>query len=110
MKILALENELPGATPEKFQVLARAEAACAWSLHQAGFIRELYFRADRHTAVLVLEGESLEAARQELAALPLVSEGLITFELLPLVAYPGFERLFAHTGPDSHPTAEQKAQ
>jgi len=29
-----------------------------------------------------------------LNTLPLVKEGLITFELIPLKAYPGFERLF----------------
>ena len=30
-----------------------------------------------------------------LAQLPFVREGLIIFELIPLKAYPGFERLFA---------------
>ena len=29
-----------------------------------------------------------------LATLPLVQEGLITFELIPLAPYPGFARLF----------------
>jgi len=29
-----------------------------------------------------------------LATLPLVKEGLITFEIIPLAAYPGFSRLF----------------
>lgn len=95
MKILALENELPGATPQAFNRWAQAEAARAWELHQAGVIRELYFRADRHTAVLVLECEDLQSAREILASLPLVAQGLITFELIPLMAYSGFERLFA---------------
>ena len=95
MKILALEKELPGAPPEAFQRYAKAEARAAWELHQAGAIRELYFRADRHEAVLVLECDSTEAAERVLASLPFVREGLITFELIPLVAYPGFARLFA---------------
>jgi muconolactone delta-isomerase len=94
MKILALEHELPGATAEEFQQQARAEAARAWELHQQGIIRELYFRADRNEAVLVLECEDVESARQMLATLPLVEHGLITFELIPLKAYPGFARLF----------------
>ncbi len=94
MKILALEHELPGATTEEFQQQARAEAARAWELHQQGIIRELYFRADRNEAVLVLECEDVESARQMLATLPLVEHGLITFELIPLKAYPGFARLF----------------
>jgi len=29
-----------------------------------------------------------------LSSLPLVEQGLIRFELIPLVAYPGFARLF----------------
>lgn len=94
MKILALEHELPLATPEKYKQYARAEAARAWELHQQGFIRELYFRADRSEAVLVLECEDVKRAQQVMASLPLVEQGLITFELIPLVAYPGFARLF----------------
>jgi muconolactone delta-isomerase len=95
MKILALEHEQPAATTEKFKQHARVEALRAWELHQQGIIRELYFRADRNEAVLVLECADLEAARQALATLPLVENGLIAFELIPLVAYPGFARLFA---------------
>jgi muconolactone delta-isomerase len=95
MKILALEHELPGATAKKFPQHARAEALRVWELYQQGIIRELYFRADRNEAVLVLECEDIEAAQQTLAILPFVKHGLITFELIPLTAYPGFARLFA---------------
>jgi muconolactone delta-isomerase len=94
MKILAIEHELPNATAEQFQQRAHAEALRAWELHQQGIIRELYFRDDRNEAVLVLECDDLETARQILATLPLVEHGLITFELIPLKAYPGFARLF----------------
>ncbi len=95
MKILAIEHELPGTTTESFQRLARKEARKAWDLHQAGLIRELYFRADRDEAVLILECVSIEEAQRTLRELPFVREGLITFELIPLKSYPGFERLFA---------------
>jgi hypothetical protein len=95
MKILAIEHECPGATTESFQSYAKEEAWQAWKLHQAGFIRELYFRSDRDEAVLVLECASIEEARQVLSELPLIRERLIAFEMIPLKAYPGFERLFA---------------
>lgn len=95
MKILAIERELPGATAADFERQARAEAAQAWELHQAGVIRELYFRADRPEAVLVLECADVAEARAALATLPLVRAGLIDFELIPLTAYPGFARLFS---------------
>ncbi len=40
MKILALENELPNATMERFQEHAVAEARKVWALVQAGVVRE----------------------------------------------------------------------
>lgn len=94
MKILALEHELPAATSEAFQRFAADEARKVWELHQAGLIRELYFRAEESSAVLVLECVTLEEASRILAELPFVREKLITFELIPLRAYPGFARLF----------------
>lgn len=95
MKILALEKELPGATSEMFQRHSKAEAARAWELYKEGIFRELYFRSDQHTAVLVLECPGVQEAREVLSSLPLVREGLIEFEILPLEPYPGFARLFA---------------
>jgi hypothetical protein len=95
MKILAIEHDPPGVTDEQFTPeLLQAEAQRAWVLHQSGVIRELYFRADRSEAVLVLECADMDEARSILDTLPLVRENLIGFELIPLVAYPGFARLF----------------
>ncbi len=94
MKILAIETDAPDVSPGRAESLLRAEALRAWELHQAGIVRELYFRADARRAVLVLECDDVESARSALGTLPLVREGLIAFELIPLVAYPGFSRLF----------------
>jgi len=98
MKILALEREVPGVPEEAFAPHLREEAARAYELHQAGVLRELYFRDDEDSAVLVLECESERAAEEALATLPLVRQGLIRFELVPLRPYPGFARLFAGAG------------
>jgi muconolactone delta-isomerase len=95
MKILALERDAPGVSRDGFtEELLKQEAASAWQLHQSGVIRELYFRADRHASVLVLECGSVDEARAILSTLPLVSQRLIDFDIIPLVAYSGFERLF----------------
>ena len=94
MKILAIERELPGATAEAFKQHGKAEAARAWELYQEGVIRELYFRADQTSAVLILECEGVEEAFGFLDTLLLVREGLITFDIIPLAPYPGFSRLF----------------
>jgi muconolactone delta-isomerase len=95
MKFLALERETPGFPSDQWQPHLRPEAAHAWELYQSGLIRELYFDSEHHTAVLILECADKEAAINLLATLPLVVAGAITFEVIPLVPYPGFARLFS---------------
>ena len=95
MKFLALERELPGTTADEFQPFLIEEARRVWELQQSGALREIYFHAEQHTAILVLECAHAEEARSVLATLPLVQAGLIDFELIPLAAYDGFARLFA---------------
>ena len=94
MKILVLEQEVPGTTPEQFAPHLKAEAARIWELYLGGRIRETYFRQDRSEAVLILECADVEEANRLLDSLPLVQAGLIHFEVISLVPYPGFERLF----------------
>lgn len=95
MKILALERELPGANPERFAPLLKPEARQVLTLQQEGVLREIYFRADRRDAVLVLECDDAAHAVEVLGVLPLVKAGLIDFEIIPLVPYTGLQRLVA---------------
>ena len=95
MKILAIEKDVPGVGEAAFEEHLPAEARAAFALQQSGVLREIYFRADRDDAVLILECADVDEARRTLATLPLVRAGLITFDLIPLKAYPGFARLFA---------------
>ena len=94
MKILAIEREVPGIEEGEFVPFLKQEAAMVWELYQAGVIRELYFRQDQTSAVLILECEDVKDANSALNSLPLVREGLIAFDIIPLRAYPGFSRLF----------------
>jgi hypothetical protein len=93
MKVLVLERTPPGVPDDACKPHLRAEARRAWELHQAAVIRELYFRADSDSAVLVLECADADEARRALETLPLVERGLIAFDLIPLRPYPGFGRL-----------------
>jgi muconolactone delta-isomerase len=95
MKFLALEVELPGASAAGFAPHLAAEARHLWDLQQRGSVREAYFRPDRHTAVLSLECADQPEAERLLADFPLVRQGLIRFELIPLAPYSGYARLFA---------------
>lgn len=94
MKFLALEREIAANPDSAFQPLLKAEAVRVWELYQSGLLRELYFRSDQHTAVLVLECVDEVAARETLNTLPLVKAGLIEFDIIPLAPYSGFARLF----------------
>jgi muconolactone delta-isomerase len=95
MRILAIEREVPGVTDEAFKPHLMEEAVRVWELYQAGVFRELYFRQDQLSAVLLLECVDAEEAGEVLNTLPLVKEELIAFDIIPLAPYPGFSRLFA---------------
>jgi muconolactone delta-isomerase len=94
MKILALEKETKQTQQNKFDPYLQDEAAKVYELYLSGIIRELYFHETEHTAILILECSDANEAQKVLSELPLVKAGLITFDLIPLVPYSGFSRLF----------------
>lgn len=93
MKILAIEKAVAGATMPDYTPFLRAEAMRVWELMQEGVVREAWFDSD-HNAILVLECDNADAARECLATLPLVQHGLIAFEVRALHPYDGLSRLF----------------
>ena len=107
MKVLALEREVPGAAGEDFRPHMRVEAEKGWELYQAGIIREMYFHRDLHSAVFVLECADEKEAGEILGTLPLVKAGLIAFDVIPLLPYPGFSRLFYK---EEHPPSRRKGR
>ena len=95
MKILALEVEnYPVNWSEIEPALLRSEAKRVYELEQQNLIRQIYFRADTKSAVIEWEADSVEEVRGLLADFPLVKAGLIRFDVMPLMPYPGFSRLF----------------
>ncbi len=95
MIILALEKDLQSAPGQDRTRLLREEALRVWQLYREGTVREMFFRQDRSSAVLVLECQNAIEADSILRSLPLVREGQSGFEIIPLCPYPGFARLFA---------------
>ena len=98
MKLIAMEIENVGVTAEQFEPHLIEEARTVWGLQQQGLIREVYFREDQHTAVLILECEDVSHAQSVLALLPLVRHALIHFDIIPLAPYSGYSRLFVSSG------------
>jgi hypothetical protein len=93
MRIIAIEKEIGKPGQETFAPHLRAETLQVLELQQQDILREIYFRADKHEAVLILECKNVDAAREALDTLPLVQHGLIDFEIIPLKPYSGFLRL-----------------
>jgi len=95
MKILAIEQDIPNITSEQFTPeLKKEEAKRVWELYNTGIFRELHFRQDKSCAILMLECDNVQVAQEILNTLPLVKAKLIDFEIIPLIPYPGFARLF----------------
>ena len=94
MKVLALGHDIVMADDPRFAELRPAEARAVGDLQQGNVLREIYFRADRPDAVLVLEVPDVAAARAAADRLPMVAAGMIDFDLIPLRPYPGFTELF----------------
>jgi hypothetical protein len=97
VQILAIERELAPLDPQRHRAVLREEAACVWALKKQEVIREIWFTARTRLAVVLLECGTEEEAREHLARLPLVREGLIAFEVMALRSYDGFDRLIGQT-------------
>jgi len=94
MKFLALEVE---NFPVNWAVVApdllKNEARHVYDLQQAGHIRQIFWRADTKTAIIEWECSSMQDIESMTASFPLVMEGYIHFDVIPLIPYSGFDRL-----------------
>jgi len=99
MQFLALASSddawFASTPPEDVARLTAGEARRTWELRASGMIRELWWRLDRRDVVILLEARDEGAAREALDTLPLVASGALAFEVVGLVPYDGWERLFA---------------
>ena len=74
----------------EFAELVETEASRARELYAAGFIRQIWHRADLPGACMVLEADSLEEAHARLRTLPLIGAGMLDVSIVPLMPYAGF--------------------
>lgn len=105
MKFLAVDKilaeGLPTDGPPSDEVTAemrthlKAEMRAAWELYASGVVREMYSRADRPGAVFIIECDSVYDARNALDSLPLVKQGLVDYEIIPLGPFAPLKELFA---------------
>jgi len=95
MKILAISIRQPGASFDDIQRLQVPEVTMVWQMQQDGFLREIYFDPARPAAVLIVEADSVAAARDRLADLPMAEAGFIDFDLIQLGHFGQLQALFA---------------
>jgi hypothetical protein len=70
-----------GEHPERIGPYLPEEGAVVAELRREGTLKAVYLRADGRGVFNVVEAASLAEATQQLARLPLVREGLLSFEL-----------------------------
>jgi hypothetical protein len=102
MQFLALLRTSPDATPDRLGPLIRPEAEKVWHLHQTGALRTAHFiqAADApfpQGVTLTFEADTAARAQAMMDDLPMVAEGLIDVEILPLAPFTAYSALFGGT-------------
>jgi hypothetical protein len=95
MQYLAVLRVKPGTTREQLGSLAKPEAAAAWEMVCSGALRSIHFIEGPVGAVLLFEAGDRAEADALVGRLPMVQQGLLNIEVLPLVPFTGFAALFA---------------
>ncbi|MBG1265810.1 hypothetical protein [Nostoc sp. WHI] len=94
MQVLVIARVKSGIPIEQILPFVNPEAAQAWEFYASEQIRQMYYIADKSGAVMLWEGESVESVTQQVQKLPMVKEGILACEILPLKPYTGYASLF----------------
>jgi hypothetical protein len=92
MKLLAIEQETSAVNWNEESETLINESYQVYQLFQEGIIRDIYF-TETENAVIILECASKAEASIVISTLPLVKAGLISFEIMELRPYTGFDRI-----------------
>ena len=91
MQVLAVVRRRTEAFPESaFAELLDAEAEAVRVLYGKGIVRAAWTRDDVPGACLLLEAESVEAAREAMNSAPLFAKNMIEGDFIPIRGYRGF--------------------
>jgi hypothetical protein len=83
MKVFAIASATPALTPEKIQQHMPNEVPATLKLYLEGKVEQFWFR-EKAGPIFLMNVESVEQAKATLDALPLVADGLMSYELLPV--------------------------
>jgi hypothetical protein len=83
MKVFAIASPKPSLTPEKIQQHMPNEVPATLKLYLDGKVEQFWFR-EKAGPILLMNVESVEQARATLDTLPLVADGLMSYDLIPV--------------------------
>lgn len=91
MKFLALVRRRSETfTDEQIAAYLEPEAERVRALYMQGVFRAVYSRGDVKGAVVEMECETIDEARQVLETMPFAQQKMIDIEVIPLLPYRGF--------------------
>ena len=92
MQVLAIvRRRTETYSDEQFAPMLEPEAQAIRTLYAQGLVRNIWSREDALGAVVLLEADSLDRAREIAARLPLVEKDMAEVQMLiPLKGYRGF--------------------
>jgi len=74
------------------------EVAAGRRFYRDGLILQAYMDTDYTRTFMILEAESVEAAKARFETYPQVREGLIAFEYTPIIGMPAVSQVHAEDG------------
>ncbi|HTV38482.1 MAG TPA: hypothetical protein VMF12_18790 [Xanthobacteraceae bacterium] len=83
MKVFAIASAKPSVTPDQLRQYLPKEVPATLRHYLDGTIEQFWFR-EKAGPIFLMNVESIEQAKAELATLPLVQADLMTYELMPV--------------------------
>ncbi|MGF6987704.1 hypothetical protein QFZ99_007245 [Paraburkholderia atlantica] len=83
MKVFAIASAQPTLTPDKLQQHMPHEVPATLQLYLDGKVEQFWFR-DKAGPIFLMNVASVDEARSILDSLPLVADGLMKYEYLPV--------------------------
>jgi hypothetical protein len=84
MKVFAIGSGAAPLTPEQKQQYMPAEVPATLKLYLDGKMEQFWFRGDTPGVVFLMNSESLDEAKETIAALPLAKAGILNFDFIPV--------------------------
>ncbi|WP_376098995.1 hypothetical protein ACE7GA_10040 [Roseomonas sp. CCTCC AB2023176] len=93
MRIFATSKPTPAATEAALMADMEEELAAGRRFYEEGLILQAYMDPAYKRTFMVLEAESVEAAKARFDTYPQVARGLIAFDYTPLIGMPAIAQV-----------------